>query len=391
MLPTWAELMAGKTNAQVLNEMLNALKALPRPFPVDDWNEGSVPLTILDAVSRVMSRGYQSATAIARGGFLKLASETWLPVLAENKYMLTQNAPRFTQGFETFTVAPAAGPYTINGGQHILATEGGLKYFTNNTVPIQITNAKPVPIPIKAESPGAAYNVGAGQITRLVTTLPGVTVSNVPVIDIDFDGNPDTWISDYGSDIESGLELRRRCATRLGRLSKLQNKPTDGYESAARDAHPAVKKVAVHSNRLQDQIVPGCMTLYLAGDTGPVAAAVVKAVFDALNPYRCPMGTIFVASCRARPWVVSGYVEVDRDFNIPEVRNEVLTYLNDYQRESPIAARLYSAEAIERVMDATGVINFKPQNLFDTKLNDNEVMAIDTTRLVFQVASGAGA
>jgi len=383
MLPTWAELLAGKTPAQVLDELLAGLKGRTPPFPVDDWNEGAVPLVVLDAVSRVFSRAYASATSIARGGFLYLALDDWLPLLVRNKYMLTQNPAAFTQGVVVFSCAPTAGPYTITGGQYTVSTIGGLKYTNTNTAPLVLPAGGSVNVPVKAQSPGAAWNVAAGQISRLNVSLPGVTISNTPTIDLNNDGLPDTWISLYGSDIESPAELRARAAARLGRLSRLQNAPEDAYISAARDADPVVKRVVVFTNFLQSLAVPGAVTLFLAGDAGPVAPAVTQNVFDKLNPYRCPLGTIAVESCRLFPMPLFGVVEVNSRANIPASQDEVITNLNTYQRESDPGGFIFGAEIIERVMSASNVVNFRPAGLFDKRLAANEVVGFQYTGLQF--------
>lgn len=383
MLPTWAELLSGKLPSVVLNDLLSTLKGRSPPFPVDDWNEGAVPLVILDAVSRVFSRAYASATAIARGGFLRLASDDWLPLLAQNKYQVTRNAAQFTTGIVTFRCSANAGPYTLEPGL-ALSTVTGLGYTTTNVAGLTLAAGATLQVPVKATSPGAAWNIAAGQTLRLNTTKPGVTVTNPPVIDVNNDGQPDTWISSYGSDIESLKELADRCAARMGRLSRLQNVPEDGYVSAAKDASAVVKKVVVFSNYYQGFAAPGAVTLFLAGDSGPVAPAVVKAVYDALYPYRCPLGDLYVDSCVPFNLGLDGVVEMDPSLNIPAVRANVAANLVAYQKEADPGGLIYGAEIIQRVMDTDGVINFRPKNLADKRLAANEVVVFDSTRLVYQ-------
>ena len=163
-------------------------------------------------------------------------------------------------------------------------------------------------------------------------------------------------------------------AARFGRLSKLQNYPEDGYISLVRDLIPQVKKVSVYTNYFQGTARPGCATLFLAGDTGPVSAAIVAQALAAIRPYRNPLGTIFMDSCIVANLTIEGLVEVSPDFNFSAVRSAIDTQLLEYQREAQIGEKIYQAAVIERVMAPLGVRNFKPLRLTDTQLGRNQVV-----------------
>jgi len=326
-----------------------------------------VPKTELEAWSLALARAYKSIAAINNGGFLKLAPDSWIPILAENFYGITPFPAVFTEGKLQFTVN-AGGPYSIRGGAFSAVTPDNLKFYTSNTTPISITSAKPVWIPVKAEFAGVAYNVLQGQINKLTTALPGVTVSNVP------EPPETTWITTYGADAETPDQIRQRCAARFGRLSKLQNYPTDGYVSLVRDLVSQVKKVSVYTNYYQGIARPLCATLFLAGDSGPVSSAIVAQVLASIRPYRNPLGTIFADSCIPADITVEGLVEVAPDFHFDDVRAAISAQLLSYQRTASIGAKIYRAEIIERVMTPLGVVNYKPSRLTDTQLGQNQVV-----------------
>jgi len=366
MPPSFDELQNGKSNTVIFAEMLADLAGLD--FPVTDWNDGAVPKSELDAWSRALSRAYTSVAAITNGGFLYLAPDSWLPVLAKNLYGVIPFPADYALGEEQFTVAPGNGPYTIRGGQTILQTEDGLRYFTANVAPIIISSAAPVWIPIKAESPGSKYNVLEGRINQLATSLPGVTVNNVPKVPAL------TWITNFGLDAETKDQIIERCKARFGRLSKLQNYPVDGYISLVRDSVPQVKKVSVYTNYYQGTARPGCATLFLAGDSGPVSPIIVAQTIAALRPYRNPLGTLFIESCIGVNQIVEGLVQVDPGFDFTAIRSQIDAQLLDYQRSAAIGARIYAAEIIERVMSPLGVRNYVPGGLTDLLLGQNQVV-----------------
>ncbi len=362
---TFEELLNGLDNTVIFDGMIADLRS--KDFPVDDWNDGAVPKTLLEAWSLALARGYKSINAITKGGFLKLAPDSWIPVLAENFYGVIPFPASTTKGKEKFTVAAGSGPYVIYGGRTTLETVDGLRYFTNNATPITISSVKPVWIPIISESTGVKYNVLEGQILKLATSMPGVTVTNEPE-------PPDaTWIAEYGLDAETAEQIRQRCAARFGRLSKLQNYPEDGYISLVRDLIAQVKKVSVYTNYYQGTARPGCATLFLAGDSGPVSPVLVAQALAAIRPYRNPLGTIFMDSCISSDIAVDGLVQVAPDFHFDAVRAAIAAQLLEYQQAAQIGEKIYAAAIIERVMTPKGVLNYRPQRLTDTQLGRNEV------------------
>lgn len=359
-------LLTGRTAAEIFDGIV---ASLPPSFTTD-WSDGSVPKTMLEGWSTVLARGYTSIVGpIARGGFIKLALDPWIPLLAENIYDVTPFPAVATEGKVKFTVAAGAGPYPVSSA--IVSTEDlpALRYFTTNTLPISITSAAPTWLPVKAEFAGSAYNVLQGRITKLTTSLPGVTVENVPE-------PPDTsWITTYGADAELPQEIVARCGKRFGRLSRLQNYPTDGYVSLIRDLVQQVKKVSVYPNFYQGLARPGCATIFLAGDTGPVSAATVAAVAAAINPYRNPLGTLFFDSCAVANQPVQGLVECDPGFRFPAVAAGVATQLLAYQRAAQIGDKIYAAKVIDQIMNVQGVRNYKPPRTFtDLPLQKNQVV-----------------
>ena len=357
-------------NGLTADEIFDGIVAsLPATYTTD-WSDGSFPKTTLQAWSGALSKAYTTIVGpIAKSGFLKLAVDSWVPLIAQYVYGVTPFPALQTQGKMRFRVASGSGPYPIS--RAVVSTADGpvLRYFSTNTAPISISSAADIWIPVKAEFAGSAYNVLQGQITKLTTSLPGVTVSNVP------EGTDPSWITIYGADAELTGQIEERCARRLGRLSKLQNYPTDGYVSLIRDLSQQVKKVSIYPNYYRGSARPGCATIFLAGDTGPVSAATVAALQAAVNPYRNPLGTLFFDSCVVANQQILGLVECDPDFRFPDVAANVSKNLLAYQTDAQIGEKIYTAKVIDQIMHAQGVRNYVPPRSFSNlQLGRNQVV-----------------
>lgn len=386
---SWSTLVSGKTSTAIFDELMSSLKGIG--FPTDDWAEGSVVRTVLKvALSPALSGLWGAVSSVSQGGFLRLAQAlaeadmaeweansdgSWLALLARQKYLVEPHPAAFAEGLIQF-VNNGAVNYTITGGQFTASTDSGLKYRNTNTLPLTLAPGATIWVPFRSESPGPDYNVAAGTIKTLNVSLPGVTVSNQP--------KPPslTWITVYGARKESPKELADRCAARWGRLNKLQTHPRDGYVSFARDVSPQVKRVAVWSNYYQGIARPGCATIYLAGDSGAVAAGVVAAVQAGIAPYRGINEEVIVES--VVPYVITlrGKVWIDSGYSSATVQAAVEQAFISLQRDLPIGGTVY-AWRIEATFKLAGVLNVALTSLVDVALARNQVPVFDVSALEY--------
>lgn len=402
-MPTWAELLAGKTGDQVFDEIVTGLKGLTPPFPVDDWAPGAAVRTMLKkGVGPVISRVYGAITDITKGNHLRLAQalaefmgeaewqknsdKSWLVALAFHRYGIVPHPQVFTEGLYRFTAVPGAGPYPIAPSQFWLSTDNGLRFNNNNALPLTLPMGGTIDVPFIAESPGEQYNLAVGQVNTgagrgsLNVSLPGVSVENV--------AQPNgTWITVYGTLKETPKELADRCATRQGAIGQDGGQgsitaPADMLIFRAKTAAPQVKKVSVFSNYFQGKAQPGATTVFLAGDSGPVNAAVVKAVYDALNPYRGINGQLYVASCVGVTLKPEGVIWVASDNVAKTALDAAAANLVAYQRRADIGGTILAAQVFEEIMTPAGVVDFKPSRLFDVRLARNQVAIFDVSGLV---------
>jgi uncharacterized phage protein gp47/JayE len=264
-------------------------------LPATSWQTGSVPLTLIENDAAVLEDLYALVGKVASGGLLATAGGPWLDLLATNVYQLTRNQAVATQGVVKLTDAGAAGPFTITAGQLWFAASNGLRFTntTGGTLPLSGT----LTLTVKAEAPAAAYNVGNGAITTMVTTLPGVTVNNP---------NPGSgsWITISGADQEADAALVSRCKAKWPTIGI--GATSAAYDYWARTADVSVTRTQVAASGT----VAGTVNVYLAGASGPVTGGAVTNVVNYLAS-RTPLGVLVnVASCTAAPVTVTATVYV---------------------------------------------------------------------------------
>ena len=404
-MPTWNELISGKTPQQVFAELLAAFDGLTPPIQTADWGPTSSIRQLLGkGVSPVIARVFAAVADTTKGHHLRLAQrlaeergaadwearseDSFLVLLARQRYGVEPHAPLYTEGLLRFTAVPGAGPYNIAGGQFWASTDGGLRYVTSNSATILLPKGGTVDVPIRAEAAGSKYSlVSVGQIDTangrgaLNVSLPGVTV--------ELAAQPNgTWITAYGSDKETPKELADRCATRMAAIGQDGGRgavtaPTDMLVYRAKTAHPQVKKVRVFTNYYKGRARPGVATVFVAGETGPLSQAVVDAVAVSLAPFRSPNGQLYVESCEEFPLSPQGVVWVESERYGRAAIDQIGTNLALYARRAEIGAPILAAQIFEEVMQPAGVVDFKPSGLADARLKPHQVPVFKTNGLVY--------
>lgn len=172
-MSTLAELLAPKTQAERVTELLAALRA--EGFRVSAWQSGGVARSLVEADAQAIASLDSAIAQVAGGGFLSTASGAWLTLLAAEFFDLTRTAAVYTEGWITL-VDHGGGPHTVGVGELWVATASGKRFVnvTGGTIPLNGA----LQVKVRAESPGPAWDVAEGAIETLVTSLPTVTVSN---------------------------------------------------------------------------------------------------------------------------------------------------------------------------------------------------------------------
>lgn len=180
-MSTLADVLTLKTQEEWFAILLAQAQALG--FPVQSWQDGGVEKTRLLAMAAGLESLGNIVPAIAGGSLLDYAPNYpgWTALTAEQIYAIIQNKATFTVGVLLATNASTQTyPFTA-GSAKVNFGASGNNYFSLGGGTIPAGPGGTLLIPVIAEKAGASYIEpnNSGAIT-LVTTLPGVTITNPP-------------------------------------------------------------------------------------------------------------------------------------------------------------------------------------------------------------------
>jgi uncharacterized phage protein gp47/JayE len=316
-----------------------AIELTVTTVPVSAWQPGSLPLTLLQTDADVDADFSQLVQAVAKGGFVTLATKDWLDLVALNVYALTRTLATTTQGVVTFTAASGVGPYSLLAGDRTVATASGLQFVTTSGG--TLTGGGTLQVTVEAASPGAAYNVGNATITQLLTPLAGVTVNNP-------DPGGGSWVTSYGTDTESDSSLVQRCKDRWPSMGVGATK--EAYDAWARAASSSITR----TNPYPDASTPGQVDVVVAGPSGPVAGGVVTLAQNYINA-RLPLGiTAVVVSASAHVVTVAATVYVQAAYLVL-AQQQCPANVETLIAETDLGGAVYPSELITALSSPTGV------------------------------------
>jgi len=338
---TLSSLIAPVTRDEVRKTVLSLLRVAG--FPVASWHSSSVPRALVEVFCEALADLSSTVGKIARGGFLSLADGEWLTLLAAEFFDLTRKPAVFARGVAVLTDG-GGGPFTILPGQ-LWATSKSGKRFNNSRGGTLVAGGK-LALEWQAESPGASFNVPAGDLTTLLTPLPGVALDNPTLPSIG------TWLTRQGVDEETDAQLVQRCKEQWSSLGAGGNAPAYAYH--AKRASDQVTRVRVYEATPKG----GHVTVVIAGPGGAIVDPTVAVkVFDYLEDGRRPQCVkTHVVSATNRAIAILGEARVAaslRDVAAAHVSRS----LTELQTSLDIGTRVPVAELIQRVMDAPGVTN----------------------------------
>lgn len=151
-------------------------------FPTTAWEDFGTDKTRFAAVATAIAAVSSKYVAdIAAGGFVDFATGDWLRLLAAELYNILYQPATRTIGNVVLTAAPSAGPYTIGAGQLTVVFPSGNRYV--NVGSGTLTTGGTLTLSFQSEfandsANGRSYNDHSDQTLSLVTSLPGVTVTN---------------------------------------------------------------------------------------------------------------------------------------------------------------------------------------------------------------------
>lgn len=391
-LPSWLDLMNGKTADQAEADILASINNSGAGFPVTDYEPGGVFDTLVQwAIAPAVSAIWSALSSIAQGGFIQMAAalaqadiaswnadptQSWLYILAGQMYLVQPFPPAFTQGLILFNNTTGA---TQQATTNTVVTVAGVKFTVAAATPIPPGDTW---VPVQAQQSGPVGNVASSLNGTLNVSLPGVLISTTP------QAPSTTWITQYGALRESPQGVANRCVARWGRLSILQTSPADAYRSLALDASPNVKKVSTWSNFNPNIAAPGyqdrAVTVFLAGDAGPVDAGTAAVVQGSMAPYISICDVLYAVPCGAATYQPNGTCYVQQASQIPAIQAAVGLRQQALQIALQIGSTCY-AWAIAACFDVPGVVNYANTNT-DYVPAKNALITLDFSAITYAVA-----
>jgi hypothetical protein len=348
-------------------------------FPTTSWQPGSAPLTLLDVDAQELGDLSTLISFVTLGGYVTNqpgvtgASGSWLDLAGQSLYGLTRNTAIATVGTVTLTDTGGAGPFNIASGQiwvastASLSTSSPLRYLcsTGGTLPKSGT----LVITVAAEMPGAAYNVGGAAITTMLTSLPGVTVTNAS-----------NWITTNGTDPESDLAYSTRC---MGKWPSVGIGATAAtYDYWARTASAEVTRTKVAA----DGSTGGQVDIWVAGTAGPVSGGALTAAQNYIAA-RLPVGsTQSTVNATAQAVAIGGTVYISSAY-LAAAQTQIAANLSALILATGIGSILYLSAVSAAIGKVTGVRNVTSLTIntaaSDLTLTSAQVATVGTHTLTF--------
>ena len=206
---------------------------LPENFPLSNEDAFSTFYTW----KKLVAQGHVDTRAFIRDlypqGFVMTATGAWLDLHAAD-HNLTRIPERRTEGLIDFYVSEIV---NVPAGT-VVQTPTDAVGQTYRFVVSHTTKCEPplTRVPVRAESLGAAWNVGAGRITTLVTALD----------EVQFVTNLSDWLTTPGVDRETDESLRRRLQLVWPELGS--GSTYHAYEAWAREVQGVVKVAIIDTH-----------------------------------------------------------------------------------------------------------------------------------------------
>lgn len=251
-------------------------------FVITNFHSGGVFYTMLMIVLRIKIEVIELLRDVLNNMFVSHASGAWLDLKMAD-YSKKRKKAQKTQGLVTVNrLDPDGEAVKIPKGhvfKSILDINGDeLRFFATRAATLQ-RGAASVDVPVEAETEGSRYNVPQGQITRSLTYLGDVSISNGA-----------DWITQEGSDTEDDESARTRTLRSWSELA--QRAIEDSFINAAE----SVSGVLFAQADCDHPRGQGTVDIIVTGTAGEATDNLLAAVRVAVEEISGPYDNILVKS-----------------------------------------------------------------------------------------------
>jgi uncharacterized phage protein gp47/JayE len=251
-------------------------------FAVTNFHSGGVFYTLLMIVLRIKIELIELGRSVLNNMTVTNSSGAWLDLKTAD-YAKKRKKAQKVQGLVTVSRTDQDGEAVKIAKGHVFKTIKDvngeeLRFFTLEASVLQ-KGARAVDVRVEAESEGSRYNVPEGQITRTLTYIGNVTISNGK-----------DWITQEGSDTEDDDSLRLRSLRSWSELG--QRATEDAYINAA-EAVPGVLFAQADCDHPRGQ---GTVDVIVTGTAGEATEGLLNSVREAVSKIAGPYDNILVKS-----------------------------------------------------------------------------------------------
>lgn len=202
------DLLPTKTLNELMNTATESLKS--QSFRVTNFRPGAVFITLLNMALQGIADLQKLFPTVLKQLFLVNAKGGWLDLKAYDTTRVRRKPTVATEGNFIYSRATGGTLITIPAGAVVKAIfdTKELRFIVKETTNLPSQDLS-ILVPIHAEQPGEAWNIGGGSTIQMVTHIPG----------IDEVTNATDWISTEGADVESDESLRKRAINRWEELA----------------------------------------------------------------------------------------------------------------------------------------------------------------------------
>jgi len=150
------------------------------------------------------------------------------------------------------------------------------------------------------------------------------------------------WITQNGRDAETDASLISRCQARWATIG---TGTAAAFDFWARTASPFVQKTAVYAHYLNGAVVPGAVTIYIAGANSglelPPLNTTVQTVYDYILPKMPIMSQLFVGNATTLNVNVVASVTIKSTADAQATLNDIYTAIQQYGNSLQIGQIAY--------------------------------------------------
>jgi uncharacterized protein YcfL len=221
----------------------------------ESWVAGDPTRSLYHFLSEIFEVLEQIAAGLAKSGFLGLAENEWLTILADQLFDVERVEATYAATSVTLTNG-GGGLYVIEAGDVTVKSSTSDKTYTNTSGGTLASGpATTLTLDFVADEAGAESSALATEIDTLVTGMLGVTCSNATAA--------------VGLDEEDDESVVARCKAKLAALSP--NGAKDAYSFVVQSSDLTGTTENTKARTVSDEFT-GAVKVSVAGPTGAVTA-----------------------------------------------------------------------------------------------------------------------